>query len=277
MARRSTRQSARTAAAEASQPRTVTTLADWDDFPSKATGKPATTTTVNEERHRPSTAKKVKVKRVWNDPLFACGQRLARYIHPFVNVLNFIKIEKKVARFLATKGMNWRALEMSKDRRDHEMYLQVLEMMQNVGVNVFQSSDSTVKNIMFFINKGQSSSWASDELALKTALASWVAPSSEGKAVCGLGFSEEFSLKLLCPVTIDCSREENKVRLQTQRQKLQIGEWPRLLYQNMDYNAADMWDGFLRNSMLLKGGVFLQAAARSGLTSGVSRHTDLST
>ncbi|KAH6884691.1 hypothetical protein BKA70DRAFT_1029050, partial [Coprinopsis sp. MPI-PUGE-AT-0042] len=198
------------------------------------------------------------------DPLYHLGQQISRFINPFANLSKTFKFEEKVKRYLAKHGLSWRELG-EQDKRDHELYLQVLGLIEKSGEKWEGGNRAQGRNIIEMLTRGQTSAWIDDQRHLDAQIMEWLqhAPYkidvSSGvdrdatQANSSKGFKHGSAMGvLLCPVTLDWSKQEVRGRLNETAQPLEVNEWPRLLYQNMEYNAQDPWDGFLRNRLLLK-------------------------
>ncbi|KAH6916504.1 hypothetical protein BKA70DRAFT_1419405 [Coprinopsis sp. MPI-PUGE-AT-0042] len=196
-------------------------------------------------------------KRIKDDPLYRVGQHVARYLAPFTDLERLHKNEDKMAGYLAQEGLQWRELE-DEHRVSHPIYLEILRLLDKSGNNWTGASRANKDNIIKFLKSGQHGALNQDQKMLETTLWAWLGLVNPGvdkpgsrtiiKGFCAKSVVGAF----LCPVTLDWSRSEVKQLLASRRQPLTLEERPRILYQGLEYDATNPWDGFLQNQVLVK-------------------------
>ncbi|KAH6877037.1 hypothetical protein BKA70DRAFT_1239593 [Coprinopsis sp. MPI-PUGE-AT-0042] len=176
--------------------------------------------------------------RLRQNPLFKCGQSVARLFHPHINLAKLFSNEIKVQqRVLDPCGTTWHGLPI-KDRREHELYLLIKDMILSSKPDVPKDTATFRPSVLDLVSKGQASAIKDDLQKLKPLLPYWVAACSSSfqlnhDSIWQQGFENEAVGGLLCPVSLS---------------------WldPRILYQDMGYQPEKPWEGFLRNGLLVK-------------------------
>ncbi|KAH6866072.1 hypothetical protein BKA70DRAFT_1134924, partial [Coprinopsis sp. MPI-PUGE-AT-0042] len=191
------------------------------------------------------------------DPLFKCGQSIARLYHPYINLVRLFSNEVKVQqRVLDPGGTTWHELPIT-DRREHELYLFAKEMILSFKNDLPKDAATFRPNILELVSMGQSSAIKNDLHKLKLLIPLWVAacsgsPQTDCTKIWQQGFKDEVVGSLLCPVSLNWLDPSVKVALRASRQELSLSRLPRILYQDMDYEDKDPWQGFLQNGVLVK-------------------------
>ncbi|KAH6879633.1 hypothetical protein BKA70DRAFT_1024669, partial [Coprinopsis sp. MPI-PUGE-AT-0042] len=179
-------------------------------------------------------------------PVFHLGQHFARTVDPFVGLLQMVQMEAKEARKYAKREEDWRNMKTSKDRREQQCYLALLHLLSLQGEDLVNSTSAVQGHIIGMLSKGQSKAWSVDFQASQALLSQRL-----GKRDCGLGFDDDAVGKLICPVTCDWCNEEVKRTLRSEPHIIRVGCWPSVFYQNLEMDAQDPWNGFLRNNLLV--------------------------
>ncbi|KAH6908717.1 hypothetical protein BKA70DRAFT_1222323 [Coprinopsis sp. MPI-PUGE-AT-0042] len=195
--------------------------------------------------------------RLRQNPLFKCGQSVARSFHPHINLVKLFSNETKVQqRVLDPRGTTWHGLPI-KDRREHELYLLIKDMILSSTTDVPKDMATFRPNVLELVSKGQASAIKDDLQKLKPLLPFWVAACSGSfqlnhENIWQQGFEDEAVGGLLCPVSLSWLDPSVKASLRSVRQDLSLSKLPRILYQDMSYQPEKPWEGFLRNGLLVK-------------------------
>ncbi|KAH6871661.1 hypothetical protein BKA70DRAFT_1033074, partial [Coprinopsis sp. MPI-PUGE-AT-0042] len=208
-------------------------------------------------------------RRCKEDPLYKCGQRIARSIHPYKDLKKFVLLEVRVQRALEIEGQSWRETA-ERDRKDHELYRYINEAILSSGEDLLQSNLANQKHILSLISKGQMSAIRADLAMLGSLLPLWMI-SYGGSVETGQcrswqrGFDNEITGGLLCPVQLNWLDSSVKNHLRSQPQALLVNQWPRILFQDLSYDVKEPWEGFLKNNLLIKVGsqVYISAYERN--------------
>ncbi|KAH6911194.1 hypothetical protein BKA70DRAFT_1220230 [Coprinopsis sp. MPI-PUGE-AT-0042] len=187
------------------------------------------------------------------DPLVRCGHTVARTMDAFERLPVFVPLQRTIESKMTTDGVTWRNLE-GMQRSSHELYLDIKELIvRDTGINLTQVSKAVLKTMIGKVSRGQASASIKDLKALKSLVPRWIHGLQKDDAVPELvGFQNDVYGRLLCLVTLDWSRDEVKHALRSSAQTFKLGAWPRILFQNWEYDQSLPWDGFLQSRVLIK-------------------------
>ncbi|KAH6904049.1 hypothetical protein BKA70DRAFT_1227045 [Coprinopsis sp. MPI-PUGE-AT-0042] len=143
-----------------------------------------------------------------DDPLFKCGQYIARSIHPYIYLNRIIPTEVKIERSLEEDQLRWQEMH-EKDREDHRLYLLIKDAILSAGEDIVESTVAVQGNILDLVTKGQTFALRVDLAQLKQKAPDWLASygfpfDAEGNENSLMrGFESDLIGGLLCPVSLD--------------------------------------------------------------------------
>ncbi|KAH6903654.1 hypothetical protein BKA70DRAFT_1433283 [Coprinopsis sp. MPI-PUGE-AT-0042] len=202
----------------------------------------------------PDTFKSARTRSYWKDrlknfstdPLFLLGQQFARTVHPFAKFESLLKYEPKVAKEMEKNATTWRHLTTSKDRREHQDFLALKHLLSLEDQDPAKWTPAVQSQALKLVKRGQTTAWSTDLETTRFLLSHRF-----GDVLCGLGFHDDTTGRLLCPVDVDWDDENVKKCLRDSEQTISADSWPAVFYQNGHVEPQHPWDGFLRSSLLV--------------------------
>ncbi|TEB08775.1 hypothetical protein FA13DRAFT_1647227, partial [Coprinellus micaceus] len=194
------------------------------------------------------------------DRLVHHGRHFGRTIRAFVNFHTLIGEGVLREEQLAARGATVDDLEETA-RREHDLFRQLIKMSPFLSDRLFRigRTEHDVRHAADMLTKGASSARSDDVKSLKSAVIDWITPPGgvltpniPRHSKDGRGFYHEVTGKYLCPTDYDWS--DPRVKAQLKEAKLVVTglQWPMLLYAGLKCNQENMWEGLLRNRILVQ-------------------------
>ncbi|KAF7971981.1 hypothetical protein HWV62_19323 [Athelia sp. TMB] len=136
------------------------------------------------------------------------------------------------------------------------------EMLVEPGATKWIASD---------LEHGRSAARSTDVSSMKNAIHNWMTftPPYSKTQKPWMGFKHETCGRLLCPPGLDWSNPDIKQGLDRETIKLQPDDFPRFLYLNEEHSEDDVFEGFLKGDLLVKGYTHLMKAPSLAASGGV--------
>ncbi|TFK20491.1 hypothetical protein FA15DRAFT_599609, partial [Coprinopsis marcescibilis] len=109
------------------------------------------------------------------------------------------------------------------------------------------------------LQKGAAAARSDNTRSLKIAVVDWITPKNSFLSLplqCNVktdrGFYHNRTGELLCPATMDWGSPEIKTRLKSGELAPTGDQWPKFVYQEFVYDAADPWHGLFQSHLLVQ-------------------------
>ncbi|KAH6904740.1 hypothetical protein BKA70DRAFT_1432057 [Coprinopsis sp. MPI-PUGE-AT-0042] len=190
---------------------------------------------------------KARRKKFSTDPLFFAGQTFARTVDPFLDILDLLDNQRKVDLDLALPehSLTWRHITVPERRKAHQTYVALKSHLSDADSDeAVHCTPAVLGHIGYLLSRGQSKAWSSDLLAAESLI------QRRFGSICGEDLAYEKG-RLLRPVDQDWENPQIRAAFIEAPEMAMHCAWPAGLYQNLEYNSLDPWEGFLRSSLLI--------------------------
>ncbi|KAH6908723.1 hypothetical protein BKA70DRAFT_1371919 [Coprinopsis sp. MPI-PUGE-AT-0042] len=144
------------------------------------------------------------------------------------------------------------------ERREHEIYRQLLTLSPGLEDRLCNGSDEDIFHVAELIQKGSSTARADDTKGLKGVILDWITPPGEAlrppltrNVKTDRGFYHDVTGRLLCPIGLDWKNQSTKEKLRNGTLTVSGDQWPLFLYDGYAYDPGNIWKGLFRSLLLI--------------------------
>ncbi|RXW14922.1 hypothetical protein EST38_g10930 [Candolleomyces aberdarensis] len=196
-----------------------------------------------------------------SDKLISYGRHFGRTIHSFCNMNTLVAEGQARINELILRGIEPEHLSQD-EQRDHKIFRKLINLVPDLEARLWDDDCTTDEKgyIADTLEKGMGGARSDDNKGLKSAIVDMVTPAN-GVLVPtlarnkreGRGFLHEITGKYLCPTDYDWNNDNDRRRLRSGEIIPLPEQWPIFLYQGLNYNASDPWEGLLKGHLLVMG------------------------